>query len=205
MSERWALLGPVVALSLVVPVQAAELRIGVTGGVGRSKLVDTPRQSGVSFTRSTGPVAGGLIEYGMLRVETKFVDAGGQYRYVDSAGVVIAGRQALSYLAVPVMFNGVLFKSKPVRPHVMAGFNPGFLLTAKVVNGRTRDIKDFTRKLDLGITAAVGIQTGVGKSLVEVDGRLTSGLNRTNKNGALARKTNNFQLTASIVIPVGSK
>jgi hypothetical protein len=118
--------------------------------------------------------------------------------YGNSDGSVSEGwdknQYKLGYLNIPIVANYYFAKGWAVK----AGFQPGFLLSAKkkvdglgTIVSEDTDFKDASKSFDFSIPLGLSFET----NNIVIDGRYNLGLTKVNKNGDKSHKNSVIQLT----------
>lgn len=216
------------AFCLVLPVSAQNCYVGVLGGLNFADMdvVGDGEDQEVSSHRVFG--AGGVFGIDLnsnfsLQLYPMYLQKGGIMEIDDSDPDI---KFNMAFLEMPLFLKAALGKN--IRPYVLAGPTFGFLLTSECeaeINDLAieADLKDITKKLDVGIGLGGGVGFPLWKGSIFLEGRYTFGLNNLNKGGLIAFKADDviitthevneqdefknkgFQIMAGFTLPLGKQ
>lgn len=159
---------------------------GVKGGVNFANVnVSGDGSADVNFDRRTGGVGGVFVLFPVgtgpasLQIEGLFSQKGAK---VDEDG--FAGKLKLNYFDIPVLLRLSSGSTSSTSFHVFGGPSVGFRLGAHATDDLTedgsgsQDISDDVERIDFGVVAGVGVQSG----RFSVDARQQWGLSNIVKN-----------------------
>jgi len=216
------------AFCLVLPVSAQNCYVGVLGGLNFAAMdvVGDGEDQKVSSHRVFG--AGGVFGIDLntnfsLQLYPMYLQKGGIMEMGDSDPDI---KFNMAFLEMPLFLKAALGKN--IRPYVLAGPTFGFLLTSECeaeINALAleADLKDITKKLDVGIGLGGGVEFPLWKGSIFLEGRYTFGLNNLNKGGLITFKADDviitthevneqdefknkgFQIMAGFTLPLGKE
>lgn len=196
---------------------AAEVRVGVVGGVSLAKVELTPTDSNVDFSNRVGAVAGALVEVGLggpfsLRIQPAYVSKGGRLRLPADGFLfpdAVDAELRLSYVEVPLLLR-VGARHGTLRPYALLGGSLASRTKAAVAaNGQTADdgeIDELYERRDRALDFGAGLEIDTGRrGMLFLEVRYNLGLANVAKELEAGEKLSNrdLKLLAGLAFRLG--
>lgn len=210
------------SLSLVLPVNAQRVQVGVVGGLHFSNIdtdiFDSIDEIGMDMTSLTVYGIGGVVDINLykslfLHLEPMYLQRGGILEtnlapiisedmpsIISISGIDFTFKS--SFVEVPVLLKTEF--GNTIRPYVLIGPTIGFLLNSSIEAevfgfGLRCDMKDVTESINLGFTFGTGVRFPAGTWSLFIEGRYTLGLLDIFKEGTLEIGAGPVTITETIV------
>ncbi len=155
----------------------AGLQLANLSGSGADSLFD------ISVTKKMkiGFGGGAFLTYGFspmfaIQPEILYVMKGAKFEAGGETAKVKA-----DYLQVPVLLKLSPQTQGKIKPYFFAGPFVGILMSAKVSDGTSEDIKDNLKSTEFGASFGAGVAFPMTKGAITLDGRYDLGLSKTAK------------------------
>ena len=176
LAVRWGIaLLPLVAVSLAVPA-GAQVRLGVFGGPGFSRLAIEDLSPEVEVAHRTGVGFGAVLAHDInqslsLELQPRFVSRGASLRGDGEKATARIG-----YFEVPLLLK-VSAGGAGFKPYLLGGPVMAFRRGAKVeMAGQEEDVADQVKQTDFAVALGGGLTIPAGQALVFVEGQYHLGL-----------------------------
>jgi len=169
---RAALAGALLLCIAAAPA-AAQVDVGLKGGLNLSKFTVDPEEPGVDFPYSYGPTGGVFVTAGSgavaAQIEALYSRKGSK---VDESGTETLFK--LDYVDIPLLirFNGAPANATTFFVNVGPTIGVNFRARREDADGNESDIKDEVEQIEYGLTVGVGAQVDA----LVIEGRYTHGL-----------------------------
>ena len=188
----------------VIPVMG-QTQLGVIAGLNLANVSVEQKGEGEEYKNLTAFAFGGVASFGlsemmMIQLEPTYMQKG-----TKATSELGEFKLKLAYIDIPVLLK-IAFGQSNVKPYALVGGNIGFLMSAKVSNGESVDVKDSFESLDYGLNFGAGVSIPAGSNQFFIEGQYGLGLADITKDEdgeSTSDKNKGIQIKAGILFPLG--